>query len=186
RLAPDLLQPDFLVVSNTYEGSACTRRNALSEGFCALERRLKDDEAYVARVFGQPLPPGRGKYLDRLFRILLKRNTAPAYAMHAFAKEIRNTSLSHHNVGDKVLAFCIPRMAAARTYQTGGHLMLAMEPDLETTAFCFLDPMYRELNQYGPKFVCGDAAITNVKTESDASRDFQSSEFKILHMPKRA
>ena len=62
--------------------------------------------------------------------------------------------------------------------------MLAMEPNLLTTAFCYFDPAYSQLRQHGPTFVCGDSAVTDVETTDDPYRNFQSSQFKILHMPK--
>jgi hypothetical protein len=74
--------------------------------------------------------------------------------------------------------------AAQRTYETGDHMMLAMEPDLLTTAFCYFDPAYSQLRQYGPTFVCGDSAVTDVETADEPSRNFQSSGFRILHLPK--
>jgi hypothetical protein len=69
--------------------------------------------------------------------------------MEAFAREIINTSSSRGSVGEKVLGFSIPRTAAERTYETGDHKMLAMEPDLLTTAFCSFDPAYSQLLQHG-------------------------------------
>jgi hypothetical protein len=104
--------------------------------------------------------------------------------MHAFANEIAHTAGSCVGVGTKVLAFSIPRAAACQTYQAGENMMLAMEPNLLTTAFCYFDPAYSQLRQYGPTFVCGDSAVTDVETTDDPSRNFQSSQFKILHLPK--
>jgi len=104
--------------------------------------------------------------------------------MHAFANEIVNTAGCPAGVETKVLVFSIPRAAARRTYQTGENVMLAMEPNLQTTAFCYFDPAYSQLRQRGPTFVCGDSAVTDVETTDDASRNFQSSQFKILHLPK--
>jgi hypothetical protein len=63
-------------------------------------------------------------------------------------------------------------------------MMLAMEPDLLTTAFCYFDPALSRLRQHGPTFTCGDSAVTDVETTDDPSRNFQSSSFRILHMPK--
>jgi hypothetical protein len=105
--------------------------------------------------------------------------------MQAFANEILYTSTERVGVGRSVLAFSIPKAAAAQTYNSGGHMMLATEPDLTTTAFCFLDPGYSQLKQYGPTVVCGDSAVTDVETEDDPSRQFQSSSMRILRMPKR-
>jgi hypothetical protein len=183
RLSRDSLQPHFLLISNMYDTEG-KRRNRAGEDLQCFERKLKPEELYASRVIGQPLPPGRGKNLDRLFRRLLKHQTGPKPAMQAFAKEIVNTSTNRSGVGDKVLAFSIPRAAAQRTYETGDNMMLAMEPDLLTTAFCYFDPAYSQLRQYGPTFVCGDSAVTDVETADEPSRNFQSSSFRILHLPE--
>lgn len=177
------LQPHFLLVTNMHDRDG-KRRNSAGEDLHSFERKLGPEELYASRVIGQPLPAGRGKHLDRFFRRLLKRGISPKSAMHAFANEIVNTAGSLMGVGTKVLAFSIPRAAARRTYQTGENVMLAMEPNLLTTAFCYFDPAYSQLRQHGPTFVCGDSAVTDVETTDDPYRNFQSSQFKILHMPK--
>jgi hypothetical protein len=183
KLSSGALQPHFLLVTNMHHADG-KKRNAAGQDLHWFERKLKAEELYASRVIGQPLPIGQGKNLDRLFRRVLKRKTGPKPAMQAFAKEIINTSRSRSGVGDKVLAFSIPRAAAQRAYETGDHMMLAMEPDMFTTAFCYFDPAYFQLRQHGPTFVCGDSAVTDVQTVDDPSRQFQSSSFRILHMPK--
>jgi hypothetical protein len=105
--------------------------------------------------------------------------------MTAFASEIAYTSERSVGVGNKVLAFSIPKRAAHRAYESGGNMILAMEPNLSSTSFCYFDPVYSELRQYGPTCVCGDSAVTDVKTENDPSRAFQSARFRILHPPKK-
>jgi len=62
--------------------------------------------------------------------------------------------------------------------------MLAREPNALSTAFCYFDPAYSQLQQYGPAFVCGDAAVTDIETENDPSRSYQSASYRILHMPE--
>jgi len=183
RLNRDSLQPHFLLISNMHDAEG-KRRNTAGQDLNWFERKLKPEELYASRVIGQPLPTGRGKDLDRFFRRVLKRKISPKPAMQAFVNEIINTSSSRSGVGDKVLAFAIPRAAAQRTYETGDHMMLAMEPDLHTAAFCYFDPAYSQLRQYGPTFVCGDSAVTDVEGVDDPARNFQSSSFRILYLPK--
>jgi hypothetical protein len=117
-------------------------------------------------------------------RRMLKHKIGPKPAMQAFAREILHTSEVRNSVGEKVLAFSIPISAARRTYETGNQMMLAMEPNLSSAAFCYFDPAYSQLRQYGPTFTCGESAVTDVETENDPARDFQSSSVRILHMRK--
>jgi hypothetical protein len=104
--------------------------------------------------------------------------------MQAFIREIVNTSRTGSTVGEKILAFSIPKAAAERTYQTGDHMMLATEPNLRNAAFCYFDPAYSQLRQYGPTSTCGESAVTDVETEDDPARDYQSSSVRLLHLPK--
>ena len=177
------LQPHFLLVTNMHDRDG-KRRNSEGQDLHIFERRLRPEELYASRVIGQPLAAGRGKHLDRSFRRMLKHRTSPKPAMQSFASEIAHTSDLRGGVGKKVLAFSIPRTAAQRTYHSGENLILAMEPNLLSTAFCYFDPEYSQLRQYGPTFVCGDSAVTDIETQDDPARNFQSSSFRILHMPK--
>jgi hypothetical protein len=177
------LKPHFLLVSNVHDPDGKGRATPGSDFHC-FERRLKTEEVYVSRVIGHPLPNGRGKYLDRFLRRLLRHKVGPKPAMQAFANEIVNTSRPGGTVGKKILAFSIPKAAAERTYQTGNYMLLATEPNLRNTAFCYFDPAYSQLRQYGPTSTCGESAVTDVETENDPARDYQSSSVRLLHLPK--
>jgi hypothetical protein len=134
---------------------------------------------------GQPLPDGRGERLDRLFRKMLGRNLGPEPAMRALAREIVNSARTNDAVGEDVLAFSMPRAAAAQTYKTGNQMILAKKPDLKSMAFCYFNPEIDELKQYGPTHVCGESAVTDVETANDPGRDYQSSSVRILHLPTK-
>lgn len=177
------LQPHFLLVSNMYDPDGKHRPTPGSD-FTWFERKLKAGQVYAGHLIGQPLPNGRRKYLDRLLRRILKHRTGPGPAMLAIVREIVNTSGPGSTVGEKILAFSIPKAAAERTYQTGHHMMLATEPDLRNAAFCYFDPAYSRLRQYGPTFTCGECAVTDVETEDDPARDYQSSSARFLHLPR--
>jgi hypothetical protein len=186
-IAPRTIQPHFLLISNLYDGCGMQPRTTPRSDFLQFERLLTARDPYVGRVLGQPLRKDRGRALHRCLRSLLKHSIGPKTAMREFAKEIVFTSRSSNRyaVGEKILAFSIPMAAARRVYETGHNLVLATEPDLHNTAFCYFDPDYSQIRQYGPTITCGGKAITDVETENDPSRDYQSSSFRILHAPKR-
>jgi len=178
------VQPHFLLISNMYDPNGKGRATPGSD-FHRFERILETEEVYASRVIGQPLPKGRGRDLDRLLRRLLKRGEGPKSAMQAFVREIVNASRPGGTVGQRALAFSIPKGAAERTLHTGHSMVLAMEPDLHNAAFCYFDPAYSQLHQYGPTFTCGECALTDVETEDDPTGDYQSSSVKYLHLPPR-
>jgi hypothetical protein len=64
-------------------------------------------------------------------------------------------------------------------------MMLSGFPDENFATFTYFDAGYSELQQYGPTIVCGDLVGTEVKTESDPARDFQSSEAVFLKVPQQ-
>jgi len=178
------LHPHFLLVPNMFEESG-ERRDSPGSNLNWFERKLKGEELYTAQIIGQSLPNGRGKRLDRLFRKMLGRNLGPKPAMRALAREIVNSARNNNAVGDKVLAFSIPRAAATQTYKAGSQIILAKEPDLIGAAFCYFNNLaYDQLQQFGPTHVCGELAVTDVETVNDLSRDYQSSSVRILHLPK--
>jgi hypothetical protein len=184
RIDQETMAPHFFLITNMID-NAGAKREAPSVEFGRFERLLKPQETYAARIVGRPLQPGRGRHLDRLVRKVASRKLTPRIPMYALSREIGNTAASDRTVGGSVLAFCIPRAAAARSYKTGQTMILAKEPDLESASFCYLNPSLNELRQYGPTFSCGNSAVTDVETQNDPSRDFQSAQVRILYMPKK-
>lgn len=85
----------------------------------------------------------------------------------------------------KVLALCIPRKAAQAFIDSGRSFLLAAQPNEESASFCYFDPTYSELEQFGPTFTCFGTAMTNVVTKNDKSTNFQSSSIKILALSDR-
>lgn len=59
-------------------------------------------------------------------------------------------------------------------------MVLAKEPDLKTSAFCYFTPEYSQLQQYGPTMVCGKHAVTDVKTSADEIGNRQRASVKLL------
>jgi hypothetical protein len=184
RFQDGSLVPHFLIVSNAF-GADGQRRSVPATDFVILERMLKPEELYAPQVIGQPLPANRAQHLHRLFRRILTRELSPRIPMRALAREISNTATINKTVGENVLAFCIPRAAAQKTYQNGASTILAKEPDLISPSFCYFDPEVKEAKQYGPTVVCGESAFTDFETENDPSRSYQSSSVRVLHMPKQ-
>ncbi len=180
------LQPHFLLVSNMYDPSR-ERRPKPGLDFVSFERKLQTEQLYAGQLIGQPLPSGREKSLGRFIRRTVQHRTGPKPVMEAFVRELVNTSgtRAQSTVGKKVLAFSIPRAAAERTYATGEHEMLAMEPDLRRTTFCYFDPTYSEFQQYGPTYTCGEFVATDIQTQNDLTRDSQSSQMRIRRLPQR-
>lgn len=59
-----------------------------------------------------------------------------------------------------------------------------MQPNENVASFCYYDPTYSELQQFGPTITCGDFAATDVKTKNDPLTKRQSSSFRFLAVPK--
>lgn len=174
----------------------CTITNCLDESYRPLAtplnsfrcgaHALPDTEEILWFCIGQPLRRERGQLLDRNLRRLVDRQIGPKEALRLLTDEIINTSVREKcaSVGSKVLGFCIPRRAVQRQIETGVSMMLAKVSDESDAAFTYFDAGYSELQQYGPTFICGDFAVTDIKTENDPAREFQSSEFRFLSVPK--
>jgi hypothetical protein len=184
---PPGLRSFFSVITNALDesGQALAQPRAL---FDCRVRALHDGEELLWYVIGQPLPTERSEQLERNLRRLVEREIGPKEALRLLVDEIVNTSVNEKckSVGSRVLGFCIPRRSVELQMQSGSSRMVAKQPGDDWVTFAYFQPTYNELQQYGPTFVCGEhAAVTDVKTENDPTRDFQSSEFRILCLPKR-
>ncbi|HEV3483490.1 MAG TPA: hypothetical protein VGR97_14325 [Candidatus Acidoferrales bacterium] len=171
------------LVSNAHDQSGRTLPQP-SDSFSSLLKVLVNETLFCCSI-GQPLTSHRSGQLVRNLEQLVKREIGPQAALRLLVDEIVNTSLTNSAVGRKVLGFCIPKGSVERQIATGGSMALAKQPDKETVTFTYFEPEFNELRQCGPTFICGEYAQTDVVTENDLARNFQSSQFRILSMPKK-
>jgi hypothetical protein len=183
---PPTLRSHFCVVTN-YLDDAGQVLAIPRAGFDRRVRALHNNEAFLWYSIGQPLRQERVPALERNLRRLVARDIGPKEALRLLIAEILNTHQSKERptVGDKTLAFCIPKKAVESQIKTGRSMALAKFPDENSVAFTYFDPAYSEMIQYGPTFVCGEFAATDIETENDPARDFQSSQMRILSLPNR-
>jgi len=179
------LRPFMRLVTNLRDQSG----RPLSEpadSFANLLKVLVNDQTLYCWGIGQPLRENRWQQLEKNLQRLVKREIGPSAGLRLLVDEIVNTALVERNtaVGAKILGFCIPKGSVERQLETGHSAMLAKQPDNETVTFTYFESGYSELRQYGPTFVCGENAYTDIVTENDPAHDFQSSQFRILSVPK--
>lgn len=183
---PPTLRSHFCVVTNSFDEAGQVLATPRQE-FHHRVRALRNNEAFLWHAIGQPLGPDRVPVFERNLRRLVARDIGPKECLRLLVAEILHTHQGNEppTVGEKILAFCIPKKAVELQLRTGDSSALAQLPDENATAFTYFDPVYSELVQYGPTFVCGEFAATDVQTETDPARDFQSSEMRYLSLPKR-
>jgi hypothetical protein len=179
------LHPFMRLVTNVRDGTGQALPQP-SDTFAALLKVLVNDEPLFCRSIGQPVRQIRAEQLLKNLQRLAKREIGPKAALRLLVDEIVHTSLVEKNsaVGFKVLGFCIAKSSVQRKIETGSSVMVAKQPDKESVTFTYFEPGFSELQQYGPTYVCGETAVTDVKTENDPARDFQSAQVRILSMPK--
>ena len=170
-------------VTNMADGSA-RQLSEPNEGFATSIRALRDTEDLRIQVAGQRLLSERGPLLARNLRKLISREISPKAALRLLVEEVIHTAGLSTTVGRKVLGLCIPRRAAQAAIESGESVLLATQPNEEAASFCYYDPTYSELQQYGPTLTCGGVAST-VKTEYDTVNNRQVSQTKILALPKQ-
>ena len=155
-----------------------------AESFAVLLHALQDGEDLWTYVIGQPLQLERTKRLERNLQNLVKREMSPKAALRLLVDEVIHTSGQRHTVGKKVLALCIPRHAVQSGIETGRSAMIATQPNEHGASFCYFDPTYSELQQFGPAVTCAGRAVTDVTTEDNPLTGYQSSSLRILALPK--
>lgn len=183
---PPTLRSHFCIVTNALDETGQLLPLPRAQ-FDRTIRSLKDDEAFLWYAIGQPLGQDRVSPFERNLRRLVARDIGPKEVLRLLVAEVLHT---HHTktprtVGKKILGFCIPKKAVELQLQTGQSMALAQLPDESTVAFTYFDPVHSELLQYGPTFVCGEFAATDIETQSDPTRDFQSSKMRFLSLPIR-
>jgi hypothetical protein len=183
---PGGLHPFMRLVSNVQDDSGQPLAQP-ADSFAGLLKVLPSNERFFYWEVGQPITTHRREHLKKNLEYVAKGEVGPRVALKLLVDEIVHTSVTEKNpaVGSKVLGFCIPKSSVQRQIETGHSAMLAKQPDEDTATFTYFEPGFSELQQYGPTFVCGENAYTDVRTENDPARNFQSSGFKILSMPKR-
>jgi len=181
--APPVLRPYFAAITNFLDASGQRFLEPL-DSFNASRRYLRQQETHLCFVSGEALSKARAELLERNLRRLIDREIGPKEATRLLVEEVINTSKQCSTVGFKVLAFCIPKKGAEQFFSKRTAVMLAAEPNTETTSFSYFEDGYVELQQFGPTLTCSGFATTDIKTENDESQNRQSSQVRILALPK--
>jgi hypothetical protein len=158
----------------------------VNDNFAVLTKALHDGEDLSLLVIGQPLSSERGNALERNLRELVARRISAKAALRLLVDEVIHTSGQSHTVGRRVLGLCIPRGAVQASIESGQSVLIAEQPTDTHASFCYFDPTYSELQQFGPTVTCGGSAVTDLKTETDDSQARQSSELKILAVSEKS
>jgi hypothetical protein len=179
------LRPHVCAITNMLDISGRTLAQA-QHAFAIYTKALRDDEDLSLHIIGQPLVLERGQRLERNLRMLITREISANAAIRRLVDEIIHSSGLYSTVGKKVLCLCIPRRAVQASIASGLSAMLASQPCDDKVTFCYYDPAYSELQQFGPTTTCGGFAMTDLNTQSDPTIGFQKSETRILAMPKKS
>ena len=175
---PPILRPHLCLITNMLDANGNQLTTPMPTFDCRV-KALPDDSEILWRLIGQPIK--RQNQLERNLRRLVQREIASKEVLRLLMEEIIFTSKTNSAVGDKILGVCIPRKSVEAQDQSGSSWLLAKQPDEENATFWYYDRSTKDLLQYGPTFVCGSSAITDIETEDDPSRDYQSSQFRILN-----
>lgn len=179
------LRSHFCVVTNMLDQSGRPLAEA-REAFDRRVRALRDNEELLWHSMGESISKTRFQVLDRNLRRLVRREIGPREALRLLVDEIIHSSVVEKRigVGTRILSFCIPRQSVETQMRTGHSFAVADQPNEALAAFTYFDPTYDQLEQYGPTFICGEFAATDIKTEDDPARNFQSSKMRLLSLPK--
>lgn len=180
---PPVLRPHFCVVTNAVDDHG----RPLAQPKSWFDRRIRalpEHEALLITAIGAPLTQTRQINLQRNLERLVSRSISPKEALRLLCQEIHHSHQTNKTIGKRLLAFCIPRQSVELQFRTGQSMALASLPNHDTATFSYFEPAYNELRQYGPTLVCGEEALTDVTTENDPTRDFQSAQMRFLHLPK--
>jgi hypothetical protein len=182
---PAGMRPYIGVVTNMADafGNALSRPG---DNFAEFVSAYRDGEDPKIQVAGYPLSRERGPQLARNLRRLVAREISPAATLRLLVDEVIHTADLSGSVGKKILGLCIPRKAAQSIIDSGRSALLTTQPNDEAASFCYYDPTYSELQQYGPTTTCGGFAGADIRTENDLLTNRQGSQMRILALPKHS
>lgn len=179
--SPPQLRSYHCVVTNELDQSGNILDKPLPK-FDRQVRPLQDSETIAWREIGRGLDNTRRRNLDRNLRRLAARDIGPQDTLRLLVDEIIHTHQSEKppRVGNKILAFSIPKSAIENQRRMGYSIALARLPDRHSIAFSYFDPEYKQFHQWGPTFVCGRTAATGIKTWNDPDSQDQGVEILLL------
>lgn len=180
---PVSLLPCLLIITNQYDENG----NQLpfdepTADFRVFWRVLQQPEPLMLLAVGHPIPRKREISLHRSLRRALHHDVGPQRILKYLVEEIQHGSEDKKRVGEEVLAMCVPKISVESWLKTGDHLMMAAPAGRKLATFGFFNPDRRELIQFGPTYVFGGNAISDVEGITDAARDYQSISVKFLRM----
>lgn len=176
------LTPRLGLVTNKYDASGQVRGFPSYE-FSHYFNWLTGDRRWTAKLAGHDMSDQKVRHLRRLYNRLADGQVSPRLVLREMAQAIADTAARAPGVGSKVLCMCISRAGAEKALAGGASMLVATTDAVEGASFRYYDPGSDALKQYGPTVVCGQSAYTDLVTEDDPSRDYQSVQIKILHIP---
>lgn len=182
---PDrLVQPHISLISN-YHDETIAPTGVARESFRVNIRTLQPSETAAAFAIGEPLQPSRETALLRSIRRVLHRDNGYAAVLRLLAEEVFLTSAIASTVGDRVQACCIPVASAHNLFNGGTARMSGLRARADRTTFSYFDRKYNEYKQFGPTFVCGEQAFTDIKYERSETGPETSISCRVLYAPKK-
>lgn len=179
----DRPRPFIARVSNFHADQDRTLPTAFDD-FKVHIKRLDIGQPMIWAEVGSPLSLGQSKNFHRSLRSAAERGLPPRDAIRLLVEQVKMTHGRNRNVGERLLAMCIPRRPAEEHYAGSGSIFVASRPLEDVATFMYLDPVHDEVQQHGPTIACGGTAMTDLETESDPANDYQSSSVRILRLPQ--
>ena len=177
------VKPMFALITNMRNSSGETLQSP-APTFIAFQFVLPAQQRIHSVAAGARLSSSRHAALVRNMGRAYSRNTSDEALLRLMTETIVQTSRRPTMaVGERVLTMSIPKDSVDPTSRMS--VMLAAPATTDAATFGYLVPGASRVLQYGPSFVCGDHAVTDIVTQDDPSRDLQSVSVRILRLPKR-
>lgn len=179
-----IMKPHMAVISNCHHNDMNPSATA-RDSFRINTRTLQPGEQAAVFAVGEHLRPDRDVALLRSIRRANGREGSEAAVMRLLAEEIFRTSAHARTVGDEVQACCIPVASAHSLFTSGASRMSGLRSRPDRSTFGYFDRSFNEYKQFGPTFVCGAQAFTDVKYERSRTGPETSMSFRVLYAPKK-
>jgi len=178
------VRPHLLMITNRWDESG--RPVPPSRNFVIRGYIFSGEKPCNMEFIGYPITTPRILRLCHGVRRGARRKVTPQAILLQMVRELRHSAGNTLYVGSKALAVCIPRASAERYFRTRSNVMVAAEANLGMASFCYFDPNFSKLQQYGPTSVFGSTVVTSVTTGEDGDSQFSEIEFTVVPTTKGA
>ncbi|MGV8838136.1 hypothetical protein [Cellvibrio sp.] len=162
--------PYCIRISNAYSSNDGSYLREASEQFTIIPYVLPKNEDSIIAVIGQPLDRSQSRRLEKNLGKVEKHGNSAVATLRLLKDEIIVSSNMKMTVGKKILGLCITKKSVELSrHREHSFLVGGLPINSEMSMFTYFEEGYNNMIQYGPTYVCGNSASTDLTVKNTES-----------------